>query len=587
MARLAILLLTATWLIIRRSSGSEGTCNETTKIRITHPDILRFLTPEQLETGRALPSSPPMGMSMFHLSRLARDEIQVAKKLKELEALLHRVTHVLKRYSMSWSELSEADVGTEGWAEHPLHAYALTKHVALGWPDVEEALSLLQGKTTVVDDLLKRRNTTGVPTAEDLTSVAGGLARVHDFYSLDLNAISQAHLRSRLSPLPVPAKIMPSVWDLYRIGKEAIRINIWSSGVDFLRTALDRYNATLSRPSCVSSSDHTSPMCSSFDMKGHPFDKRDEMSRLPDEFKKAVKMHDQVLERKGFRTKNHSTHQKPLDKHLARKRKYHKKQETIVGEVGTHTEGQVQYVRLCRGEDLRATNATSDLYCRYLSNGSPLYIIGPLKMEVHSLSPYIVTIEGVVTSSEAKAFKQTASVLLEKSSTFRYNGESEVSYQRTSSTAWLYEHNSKYLPLLTGRIEGLTGMNCQQYVAAETYQVVNYGVGGHYTVHHDATASSLPFNRMATFLIYLTDVQQGGATVFPWLGFGVRPRQGMGLLWYNLSPAGERDDRLEHAACPVLFGDKWIINKWITYGGQFTRIPCTTSEEDYVKQPLA
>ncbi|XP_068200585.1 prolyl 4-hydroxylase subunit alpha-1-like [Palaemon carinicauda] len=303
----------------------------------------------------------------------------------------------------------------------------------------------------------------------------------------------------------------------------------------------------------------------------------------------CVVYHDQVLERKGFRTKQHNTHQKPLDKQLAKKKnkkKYHKKQAMVVGEVGSLTEGQIQYVKICRGEDLRAPNMTFNLYCRYINNSSPQFLIGLLKMEVHSLSPHVITIKGVVTPSKAKALKQTASRFLEKSSTFRYNGESEVSYQRTSSTAWLYEHNDHHLPLLTTRIERLTGLNAVQYTGSETYQVVNYGIGGHYTVHHDATASNLTYNRMATFLIYLTDVQQGDSTVFPWLGFGVKPSKGMGLLWYNMKPSEVRDDMLQHAACPVLFGDKWIINKWITYGGQLTRVPFTINEEDQVQQPL-
>lgn len=79
-------------------------------------------------------------------------------------------------------------------------------------------------------------------------------------------------------------------------------------------------------------------------------------------------------------------------------------------------------------------NTTSQLYCRYVSNGSPVYLIGPLRLEVVSLVPYVVTIEGVVTAREAEDIKVTSAAFLEASSTVRFNGGKEISYQRTSST---------------------------------------------------------------------------------------------------------------------------------------------------------
>lgn len=554
------------------------------KIAINNPKVLKQLTTEALEKGRSLPETPPLGTSTYHLARLAKQEVEAAQRLTRMAQTLLEVHKVISRYLSSWEELAEAEVGVAGWVEHPLHAYALTKHVSLGWPALEDAVSHLKDLTPDVDWLLERRNTTGVATQEDLTTVASGLGRLHDFYTFNLTAFSDAHLTSHLSLQPVPASITPTVWDLYRIGTEAARVNIWNSGVDFLRAALERHNI-----SSISSSSSSSSSCPSLSCQmSHPFDDADDILQLPKVYKKVTKMHDQVLERKGSRTRNHSTHQAPLDRTLARKKKYHKKQETIAeGKIGTPTQGQTLYRRLCRGEDLRPRNVTSHLYCRYLSNGSPMYLIGPLRMEVHSLSPYVVTIEGVVTSSQAHGIQEIASAFLEQSSTFRYNGQSEVSFQRTSSTAWLWEHNSKFMPILTARIEALTGLNTIQHEGAEAYQVVNYGVGGHYTVHHDAVSTSLLYNRIATFLIYLTDVTQGGATVFPWVGVSVQPKKGMALLWYNLDRAGIRDGRLEHAACPVLIGDKWVINKWVQYGGQMDRVLCAANDrEANIVQPL-
>lgn len=77
---------------------------------------------------------------------------------------------------------------------------------------------------------------------------------------------------------------------------------------------------------------------------------------------------------------------------------------------------------------------TSRLSCRYVTNGSPLYKIGPLRMEVRSLDPYVVTLAEVVTPSEAADLVEASARYLMRSSTIRANGGSVESFMRTSST---------------------------------------------------------------------------------------------------------------------------------------------------------
>ncbi|XP_047492050.1 LOW QUALITY PROTEIN: prolyl 4-hydroxylase subunit alpha-3-like [Penaeus chinensis] len=221
---------------------------------------------------------------------------------------------------------------------------------------------------------------------------------------------------------------------------------------------------------------------------------------------------------------------------------------------------------------------TSRLYCRYVTNGSPLYRIGPLRMEVQSLDPYVVTLEEVVTPSEAAALVRSSAGFLERSATIRNNGGSLESFMRTSSTAWLPDNGHSLLSVLTHRIEQLIGVSARDGDGAEVFQAVNYGVGGHFSVHHDHVPLGLVKDRMLTFLMYLTDVPQGGRTVFPWVGVGVRPIRGSTLLWSNMNRAGVPDHRVQHGACPVLMGDKWVMNKWIYYGGQFRTLPCVPGD---------
>jgi prolyl 4-hydroxylase len=55
----------------------------------------------------------------------------------------------------------------------------------------------------------------------------------------------------------------------------------------------------------------------------------------------------------------------------------------------------------------------------------------------------------------------------------------------------------------------------------------------------------------------VSNVELGGATVFPALGVTLWPKKGSAAFWYNLHKNGEGDELTRHAACPVLKGTKW------------------------------
>ena len=67
--------------------------------------------------------------------------------------------------------------------------------------------------------------------------------------------------------------------------------------------------------------------------------------------------------------------------------------------------------------------------------------------------------------------------------------------------------------------------------------------------------------RLATVMIWLSPVEEGGRTVFDGAGVTEVARPGSALVWWNLRSDGSLDSRNHHMGCPVIRGNKWIANK--------------------------
>lgn len=119
----------------------------------------------------------------------------------------------------------------------------------------------------------------------------------------------------------------------------------------------------------------------------------------------------------------------------------------------------------------------------------------------------------------------------------------------------------------------------------EAFNVLRYQLGQKYDSHYDtfdpASYGPQTSQRVASFLLYLTDVEEGGETHFPLEGpkglerlrridykscadgLHVKPRAGDALLFYNIHPNATFDKHSLHGGCPVVRGEKWVATKWI------------------------
>nr|AAM75079.1 RE70601p [Drosophila melanogaster] len=230
----------------------------------------------------------------------------------------------------------------------------------------------------------------------------------------------------------------------------------------------------------------------------------------------------------------------------------------------------------CRGQF--PPSADSKLYCLYNRTTSPFLILAPLKMELVGLDPYMVLYHDVLSPKEIKELQGMATPSLKRATVYQASsGRNEVVKTRTSKVAWFPDGYNPLTVRLNARISDMTGFNLY---GSEMLQLMNYGLGGHYDQHYDffnktnSNMTAMSGDRIATVLFYLTDVEQGGATVFPNIRKAVFPQRGSVVMWYNLKDNGQIDTQTLHAACPVIVGSKWVCNKWIREREQIFSRPC-------------
>ena len=85
---------------------------------------------------------------------------------------------------------------------------------------------------------------------------------------------------------------------------------------------------------------------------------------------------------------------------------------------------------------------------------------------------------------------------------------------------------------------------------------------------------------MATFMVWLSDTDQGVSTAYVNADGleQVDPKRGSAAFWFNLFSFQKKDVNAEQVGCPVLKGQKWILNKWINSFNQWKHGPCRLDE---------
>ncbi|NML32587.1 2OG-Fe(II) oxygenase [Paraburkholderia antibiotica] len=202
----------------------------------------------------------------------------------------------------------------------------------------------------------------------------------------------------------------------------------------------------------------------------------------------------------------------------------------------------------------------------------PLIRVGERKVRVLSRlqRPAAVHLENFLSADECEQLIALAQPRLDRSTVVDpVTGRNVVAGHRSSHGMFFRLGETPLIARLEARIAGLTGTPVEN---GEGLQMLHYEEGAESTPHvdylvpgNDANRESIARSgqRMGTLLMYLNDVEGGGETVFPQIGWGVVPQRGHALYFEYGNRFGLCDPSSLHASLPLRGGEKWVATKWI------------------------
>ncbi len=174
--------------------------------------------------------------------------------------------------------------------------------------------------------------------------------------------------------------------------------------------------------------------------------------------------------------------------------------------------------------------------------------------------PLVVILGSVLDEEECDTLIQLAKDNLRRS---KIGETKEVSDIRTSSGAFLTDIKNDILERVERRVSTIMGIPMEH---GEGLHVLNYKPGQEYKEHFDyfaPTSKAASNNRIATLVLYLNDVEEGGSTFFPKLNFSMYPQKGMAVYFEYFYNDQLLNELTLHGGAPVVKGEKWIATQWM------------------------
>uniref|UniRef100_A0A915PJ34 procollagen-proline 4-dioxygenase n=1 Tax=Setaria digitata TaxID=48799 RepID=A0A915PJ34_9BILA len=450
----------------------------------------------------------------------------------------------IERLSVGKKQRNSRSLGNEmQLITNPVSAYLLIKRLIEEWNSIKRLAGTDIGEELLneISDL-RAMNYAKNPTMEDLAGAALALLRLQDTYRLNVKAIADGKILNTSIVQPFTAK------DCFDIGRAAYNVNDYYHTILWMEEARERLRNEMPDET-VELKEILEYLAFALFKQGnlkHALLLTEQLYKIDPNHPRArnnIKWYEDLLAEEGVKSIDYRRNIPPVNNPRPKS--------------GLETMEHDIYEALCRNEVPVSIKATSKLYCYYKMD-RPFLRLAPFKLEILRFNPLVVLFYDVIADEEVTMIQMLATPRLRRATVQNsVTGELETASYRTSKSAWLKDEEHEVVHRINKRIDLMTNLEQE---TSEDLQVGNYGIGGHYDPHFD-------FARM-------TQPESGGATVFTDVKTTVMPVKNGALFWYNLLRSGEGDLRTRHAACPVLTGTKWVLNKWIHERGQEFRRPC-------------
>lgn len=237
-----------------------------------------------------------------------------------------------------------------------------------------------------------------------------------------------------------------------------------------------------------------------------------------------------------------------------------------------------------------------------------------ISLRTLALKPRLFEVEGFLTEADADSLIEDALAISDDEHKLMRSSTGPSGYNpsdvRTSENAWVKDTTTA--KTLKHRAFQMLGFEQYDERMADGLQVLRYNSSNAYIAHTDYLSRPKGVskeamdpavggaNRLATVLLYLSDVRAGGQTVFPqvershddvaletnekdtrlqdqvtpsgwqhamvddcYSKLAVKPKKARAVLYYSQLPDGTLDPLSRHGGCPVLAGQKWAANLWV------------------------
>lgn len=183
--------------------------------------------------------------------------------------------------------------------------------------------------------------------------------------------------------------------------------------------------------------------------------------------------------------------------------------------------------------------------------------------------PRVAVFDNLLSDDECAALMDVGRARLQPDRVIdKLSGEDVKDDSTRSSYGTFVRHDEfDWLKTITGRIAELIGW---PEAKLEDIALSRYQQGEQFLPHHDyfdTQGSNIETllqagQRIATLVIYLNDVTNGGGTLFSQVGYEIIPQRGSGVYFSYQRSDGTPDPTSLHGGNPVEEGEKWIATFW-------------------------